>query len=154
MKNNELKPCPACGGEAGLKPYSGDGNSCLGLSYAHVACMSCKLTSKTFQRVYQNEHEKTDAIKAWNNRPIEDDLKRQLAEAQELVKELEEFVKDFSYHFTGHRNCKTEREIGEAQKLLYAYKDIGDLQEYNFEYFQCLDYTADKAFKLLKKGET
>lgn len=88
MKNNELKPCPACGGEAGLKPYSGDGNSCLGLSYAHVACMSCKLTSKTFQRVYQNEHEKTDAIKAWNNRPIEDDLKRQLAEAQELVKGL------------------------------------------------------------------
>lgn len=69
--SDELKPCPFCGGEAELLPYCGDGNRCMGMTYAHVRCKKCHAMTETKQRVFDYDHEKSDAIEAWNSRTPE-----------------------------------------------------------------------------------
>lgn len=56
MSNSKLKPCPFCGGEAGIKK-----DCCFGGDIYFVECQHC-LTRGS------GEHLKANAIAAWNKR--------------------------------------------------------------------------------------
>ena len=75
--NNELKPCPFCGGEADIIEDS----FCYG-----VECFNCKANSTYFSNA-------KDAIAAWN--------RRNYSEKQDSSKELMDFVKFCRYASEG-----------------------------------------------------
>ncbi len=62
MMNEELKPCPFCGGEAELIPYSLGMND--DLKYWAVTCSNHDCFVHPETRYYHKE----DAIEAWNFR--------------------------------------------------------------------------------------
>lgn len=69
----ELKPCPFCKGSR-ISLYVAYRTRALTKSPVYYArCCDCKAHSKKYTY-------KEDVIKAWNNRPIEDELNRQIAE--------------------------------------------------------------------------
>jgi Lar family restriction alleviation protein len=75
--SEELKPCPFCG-YGKILQNSGDGY--------FVSCMKCG--SRGSKKKYYETM--SDAITAWNTRPIEDEKDREIAE---LKKELNEVLK-------------------------------------------------------------
>lgn len=88
--NNELKPCPFCGGEArlvGHYPYS-------------ITCCNCRATT-----VIYNTPEK--AIDAWNNR-VEFNLSPK--EIEELRKKFSSVIHDIpvSYYTEVRKPCNDE----------------------------------------------
>ena len=59
---NELKPCPFCGGEAKLR-YS--------MPYNAVQCKKCKVFGKIIIDTYEQRDGAKEAITVWNRR-VED----------------------------------------------------------------------------------
>ncbi len=76
MENNELKPCPFCGGEAELESFATD--------IYFVKCKMCGAIVKA------KSWGKDEIIKTWNRRDPEDELKKQLAKSEQLRKIHEE----------------------------------------------------------------
>lgn len=77
MSENELKPCPFCGGEAVVKPdyrYQTSRYIC--------ECLSCGVENA---RVFDSEE---DSIKAWNTRPAQREVNITEDMAIDLVREL------------------------------------------------------------------
>ena len=72
MKNNELKPCPFCGGVSKYMRHGTPRKSCI------VQCDDCGCELETGEEFEQSGDQ-------WNTRQIEDSLKRQLTEAHEVI---------------------------------------------------------------------
>ena len=79
MTEIELKPCPFCGGLPFI--YSEDGED------YQVVCDNC---DGTIDRTSDN---KKEAVKAWNSRPIENKMKRDVVKLMMTNKLLKKRVK-------------------------------------------------------------
>ena len=79
MTETELKPCPFCGGLAFI--YSEDGE------YYRVVCDNCD------GAIERNSDNKKEAVKAWNTRPIENKMKRDVVKLKMTNKLLKRKVK-------------------------------------------------------------
>lgn len=71
-----LKPCPFCGGKPELGSYGKSRNWI-------VVCSKCEVETK----IYETEHE---AVKAWNARPIEDELNDEIKHLREVLERIKE----------------------------------------------------------------
>lgn len=91
-QTSEFKPCPFCEGEATFMGYYGSGNSARG----RVVCNDddCPV-DESWSRT------EDEAIKAWNNRPIEAKLQQRVDELEKEVAEL----KEIEWYFDG--DCNT-----------------------------------------------
>lgn len=65
----KLKPCPFCGGKAGIQSAFGQHK---------VICLSCGVVSETHD-------EKEKAIEVWNSRPIEDEKDAEIARLRDAL---------------------------------------------------------------------
>ena len=76
---SDLKPCPFCGCEVQLCNIDDDGLG--GFSYYYeVVCLNCGLSNKS---IFANsDRVENAAIKHWNARPIEDALRKEIAQLQ------------------------------------------------------------------------
>ena len=75
MSEVKLKPCPFCGGDAGVFQWTVT-------TTAHVRCKSCS--------VQQNDYvSKEIAVAAWNNRPLETTLETKNAELKAKIAKLD-----------------------------------------------------------------
>ena len=76
--NDELKPCPFCGGDAEIRT--------LDNGFGHQA--RCKTTCGVTGKIYRFRE---DAIKAWNSRPLEAAAKLEVVKRiRSLIEEQEE----------------------------------------------------------------
>ena len=82
---SDLKPCPFCGGDVQL--YNIDDDGLGGFSYYYeVVCRHCGLSNKS---IYANRDRVENAtIKHWNTRPIEDALRKEIAQLKKDKLEL------------------------------------------------------------------
>ena len=92
MSENELRPCPFCGCTDNFitvtsNPFSND-------IYSTTHC-KCYATGPfiaenylTGEKVPTREHMEERATERWNTRPIEDDLRKRIAELEGLVERL------------------------------------------------------------------
>jgi hypothetical protein len=87
---NELKPCPFCGNQAEIKRswVSRSKEYAIGCSNYECEANNCEQDEQGGFNSYFMKLE--DAIASWNTRPIEDNLRAQLAEAQADIKVLKE----------------------------------------------------------------
>ena len=110
-KSTKLKPCPFCGGEA--KHYEGKTD-------AHgVTCMRCSVKMYGYAS-------KGAATRAWNKRPVEDEL--EAAYSRLLSAELEQYEKGYN---TGYDDASA---VGEKDILALAARkqsEINRLQKSN-----------------------
>ena len=87
--NDKMKPCPLCG-EMPTKSFSRDD------SYT-CSTLGCPLDENYF------------SIRAWNTRPIEDELNRRIAEMQTLIDELGDALtatyNSLPTHWRDHYHC-------------------------------------------------
>lgn len=83
--SEDLKPCPFCGGNARLWSIPTLDNTDIG-----VCSVSCENGDcRTATLAYGQEHE---AIRIWNNRPVEDSLRAQLANKDKVIEAQAELV--------------------------------------------------------------
>lgn len=70
MSEQKVKPCPCCGGAALV----------AGSDECYVVCPDCLLVSD-----YYPSYE--EAVKAWNNRPLEDEKDKEIARLNKLMRQ-------------------------------------------------------------------
>lgn len=58
---NELKPCPFCGGKAELQ------HECVGSGYSYIRCVHCGIKSIMFIKSFDRSSDE-DAVNYWNRR--------------------------------------------------------------------------------------
>ena len=58
---NELKPCPFCGGDAELR------HECAGPGYSYIQCDQCGIKSVSFMKAFDRSSDE-EAISYWNRR--------------------------------------------------------------------------------------
>jgi Lar family restriction alleviation protein len=81
---SDLKPCPFCGGNE-VKLYIDDGLGVFSYYY-EIVCRHCGLSNKS---IYANrDRVENAAIKHWNTRPIEDALRKEIAQLKKDKLEL------------------------------------------------------------------
>lgn len=100
---SELKPCPFCGGtNISMVEELSEKERCA-VSYVNLRCTELNCCMPEQRLSYCNE---ADAIKAWNNRPIENKQKALLKEAVDTLKacrtylEIHNMRKDNIFHKT------------------------------------------------------
>ena len=72
-----MKPCPFCGKEDLYFEQDEEGET-------NIVCDWCEYKTRIFQTI-------GDAARWWNTRPIEDDLRKRIAELEWLVDELKPY---------------------------------------------------------------
>ena len=78
MSEKELRPCPFCGSEVQDDPHTGENyprKSPMGGWIIHCECCGASLSQ--FRKSGKGEI-------SWNTRPIEDDLRKRIAELEEF----------------------------------------------------------------------
>jgi len=78
VSEEELKPCPFCGGKAELFNYL---SNHLSKERFWIACIACTADVPSTES-------KEDILKRWNTRPIEDALKAENETLKQKIKEL------------------------------------------------------------------
>ncbi len=78
MTEQELKKCPACGGEAEFSKYHAVCNYL-------IICNNCE--------IMQMEMDECKVLEAWNNQPRIEELKQRIKELEQALKEEEAEVK-------------------------------------------------------------
>lgn len=94
----KLKPCSHC---EGIGSVAYDGWSESG-AWACVQCQTCKICTESCLDI-------SEAIAAWNNRPIEDKLQARIAKLEADLKEADEvreILEGLTYHITDGRLSK------------------------------------------------
>lgn len=76
MREVKLKPCPFCGGEAGLRHYEDFNKDFSSVYKFYVWCKDCEVQSMPTANVER-------AINAWNTRKPMDDIVEQLKKKRE-----------------------------------------------------------------------
>jgi len=75
MSNKTMKACPYCNGDAGILTHEMRGIK----AYAPI-CFTSECLGQVTDHYYETEEE---AVNDWDTRPIEDTLRRELAEERE-----------------------------------------------------------------------
>lgn len=103
----QLKGCPFCGGKARIKTCE-----CDDVSFWQVTCGNpkCFCSSALF---YSTREE---AVAAWNSRPIEDALQKELDEARE------DNADNMEYHVAERERLKSEN--ARLRKALFFYAEL------------------------------
>lgn len=66
--NDELLPCPFCGGEPRHSKFRGNGFTLPRVEYSKVWCQSCSITTDAIQLLSNGDR----ALTRWNTRPAPD----------------------------------------------------------------------------------
>ena len=106
---SDLKPCPFCGGNE-VQLYIDDDRTAeeLGLFsyYREIVCRHCGLSNKS---IYANrDRVENAAIKHWNTRPIEDALRKEIAQLQTDNRSLVEQMNKMAMRME-HKSGTTQR---------------------------------------------
>jgi hypothetical protein len=80
--SEELKPCPFCGKEQSEENFF----SCDGYPQA-CGC-------------WETTHSGEEAVNVWNTRPIEDELRAEIARRDEIITRLKERINDNNNNFS------------------------------------------------------
>ena len=112
MSEQELKKCPACGGEAEFSKYHAVFNDV-------IICNNCE--------IMQMEMDECKVLEAWNNQPRIEELKQRNKEIEARLKEAEEYcnktIVDLSFYTGGdyHSNAidnAIKKELRHIKQLL------------------------------------